>query len=148
MTRPAAGRAARISLASARTSVSRVPRATARSLARWITGPSASGSLNGTPSSITWAPASMAASAMARVPSILGSPAVRYTTNPGLCSKWSAIGKHRTPQVSLLRLGHYIVTKTSQPQLATQNTHVLNAADGEVNNQYVTGRHPGRHAQE
>ena len=49
-----------------------VPRATARSLARWITGPSASGSLNGTPSSITSAPASMAAIAMARVASSVG----------------------------------------------------------------------------
>ncbi len=38
----------------------------ARSLARWITGPSATGSLKGTPSSMTSAPASMAASATSR----------------------------------------------------------------------------------
>jgi hypothetical protein len=50
----------------AQTSLRRVPRARARSLARWMTGPSASGSLKGTPSSMTSAPASMAARAISR----------------------------------------------------------------------------------
>ena len=39
----------------------RIPRPSARSEARWITGPSARGSENGKPSSITSAPASTAA---------------------------------------------------------------------------------------
>ena len=45
----------------------RIPRASARSDARWITGPSASGSENGKPSSTTSAPASTAARASSGV---------------------------------------------------------------------------------
>ena len=59
-----AGAQRAIPRASASTSASVVPLATARWLARSMTGPSASGSLKGTPSSSTSAPASMAASAM------------------------------------------------------------------------------------
>src|SRR5580704_7646797 len=53
-----------------------VPPRNARSLARWMTGPSATGSLNGTPSSIMSAPASAAASTILALASSEGSPAV------------------------------------------------------------------------
>ena len=53
-----------------------MPRASARSLAFWTTGPSAIGSLNGTPSSITSAPAATIARMICGVVSACGSPAV------------------------------------------------------------------------
>jgi hypothetical protein len=55
-----------------------MPRASARSPAFWITGPSAMGSEKGTPSSITSAPASAIASMMSVVASANGSPEVMY----------------------------------------------------------------------
>ncbi len=51
-----------------------MPRASARSDAFWMTGPSAIGSENGTPSSITSAPPSASASRMSTVASANGSP--------------------------------------------------------------------------
>ena len=62
----------RICFATSSTPAKLVPCCSARSLARWMTGPSATGSLNGTPSSITSAPASIAASATSREVSRLG----------------------------------------------------------------------------
>src|SRR6185312_10292202 len=118
MTRPESGRAARRSLARASTSARLVPFATARSLARWITGPSARGSLKGTPSSITSAPASMAASPMARVVFKSGSPAVRYATRPGLPSN---------------RIGTF---GSFEIEFAGKNSHVFIAASGEVDYKY------------
>ena len=53
-----------------------VPAARARSLARWITGPSASGSENGTPTSMMSAPARSRARRMSDVRARDGSPAV------------------------------------------------------------------------
>ncbi|KAG1221100.1 hypothetical protein G6F68_021019 [Rhizopus microsporus] len=50
----------------------------ARSAARWITGPSAMGSENGTPSSITSAPASTSAFIRGSVAAGDGSPAAIY----------------------------------------------------------------------
>ena len=66
----------RISAARVSTCCSDVPCLSARSLARWMTGPSATGSLKGTPSSITLAPASMAARMTSRVVTRSGSPQV------------------------------------------------------------------------
>ncbi len=54
-----------------------MPLASARSEAFWITGPSAIGSENGTPSSITSAPARAIASMISALASANGSPAVR-----------------------------------------------------------------------
>src|SRR5664279_5174838 len=62
----------------ASTCVMPTPRARARSLAFWITGPSAMGSLNGTPSSMMSAPAAAIANMIAAVPSACGSPVVMY----------------------------------------------------------------------
>jgi hypothetical protein len=53
-----------------------MPRASARSPACWITGPSAIGSLKGTPSSITSAPPAASACMISGVASAYGSPAV------------------------------------------------------------------------
>src|SRR5690348_9477660 len=54
------------------------PPASARVAAAWITGPSASGSLNGTPSSIRSAPASAYAMPTATEVSASGNPPIRY----------------------------------------------------------------------
>ena len=51
-----------------------MPRDSARSDAFWMTGPSAIGSENGTPSSITSAPPAASASMMSTVASANGSP--------------------------------------------------------------------------
>src|ERR1700674_1351603 len=61
-----------------RTSSRPTPWASARSDARWITGPSAIGSENGTPSSITSAPAEVSARISGTVAASEGSPAVMY----------------------------------------------------------------------
>src|SRR3989442_3572274 len=57
------------------------PCANARSEARWITGPSAIGSENGTPSSTTSAPAATSACSNGTVTAGVGSPAVTYGIN-------------------------------------------------------------------
>src|ERR1051325_4294130 len=59
-----------------------VPAASARCDAAWITGPSAIGSENGTPSSIASAPARSSSSTMRGVASGLGSPHVTYAMSP------------------------------------------------------------------
>ena len=53
-----------------------MPRDSARSLAFWMTGPSAMGSLKGTPSSMMSAPPSASACMISGVASAKGSPAV------------------------------------------------------------------------
>jgi hypothetical protein len=53
-----------------------MPRASARSLAFWMTGPSAIGSEKGTPSSMMSAPPSASACMICGVESANGSPAV------------------------------------------------------------------------
>src|SRR5580693_6968880 len=77
----------RISAASFSTSARETPCSSARWLARWITGPSATGSLNGTPSSITSAPASIAPKTTARVVARSGSPQVTNATREGRFGK-------------------------------------------------------------
>src|ERR671935_1359499 len=64
--------------ATSRTPCSVAPVASARVPAAWITGPSASGSENGTPSSITSAPASAQASPMAVEAFRFGNPPIMY----------------------------------------------------------------------
>src|ERR1051325_10869168 len=60
-----------------------VPDASALSVARWMTGPSARGSENGTPTSRMSAPARSSACTMAPDRARSGSPAVTYVTRPG-----------------------------------------------------------------
>ncbi len=59
------------------------PCAIARSVARWITGPSAIGSENGTPSSMTSAPPRASARIRSTVTSADGSPAAMYGMSAG-----------------------------------------------------------------
>src|SRR6516162_1248174 len=92
MSSPTFGACWRTSLARFNTDINVVPERNARSLARWIAGPSATGSLNGTPSSITSAPAPIAANTTSLVVCKSGSPQVTYATSPGLCLKVSDIG--------------------------------------------------------
>src|SRR5438067_1542894 len=70
------------------------PCTSARSQARWITGPSAIGSENGTPSSSTSAPPSTSACSSGTVRSGCGSPAVMKVTRPVLpcCFRASKVG--------------------------------------------------------
>src|SRR6266403_2257446 len=74
--------ALRISRTRSITRASVAPFFSARSEARWIVGPSASGSLKGTPSSMTSAPASAIAKTNFSVAANEGSPAVIYATIP------------------------------------------------------------------
>src|SRR3954451_25309643 len=67
-----------IRVATSRTPCSVAPAASARVPAAWITGPSASGSENGTPSSTRSAPASAQARPIAADASRLGKPPIRY----------------------------------------------------------------------
>ncbi len=59
------------------------PAASARSVARWMTGPSASGSENGTPTSRTSAPPRSSARRICADRGRSGSPAVVKVTSPG-----------------------------------------------------------------
>ncbi len=59
------------------------PLASARSDARWITGPSASGSENGIPTSRTSAPFFASETRISAVRARSGSPAVTKATSPG-----------------------------------------------------------------
>ena len=76
ITRPVDCECSRISAASFNTCSSDVLCFRARSLALWITGPSATGSLKGTPSSIVRAPALIAEKIISRVVGASGSPQV------------------------------------------------------------------------
>ena len=70
-----------------------MPAASARSLARWITGPSAIGSENGTPSSMRSAPASTMACITGTVASGVGSPAVTNGMRAVRCCAFSAANR-------------------------------------------------------
>ena len=63
------------------------PALSARSPAAWIAGPSAIGSVNGMPSSITSAPAFGSALRIASAVLASGSPAVRKVTSPARPSR-------------------------------------------------------------
>ena len=71
------GQAARTLRTTSRVWVKPPPPCSERSMARWMTGPSATGSKNGTPISSTSAPAFTEATAAATQAATSGSPAVR-----------------------------------------------------------------------
>src|SRR5580704_16717918 len=108
-----------------------VPLRSARSLARWITGPSATGSLNGTPSSITSAPASAAASTIFSVAASDGSPAVMYATRP--ISPASESARNRC---AMRPVGFGAVTAVCDDakfsDIARENIHILIATSGKI----------------
>src|SRR5215212_6643029 len=91
------------------------PCRSARSEALWMTGPSATGSLNGTPSSITVAPASANSTRRRPVVSRSGSPAVMKGIRPRLPSR---LRPAKAPAILLIRL--------------RDRMHVFVAAPGEV----------------
>ena len=66
------------------------PAASARTPAAWIAGPSAIGSVNGMPSSITSAPAAGSALTIAGALAASGSPAIRKVTSAARPSALSA----------------------------------------------------------
>src|SRR4051794_16659002 len=80
--------------ATSRIPCSVAPSASARVPAAWMTGPSASGSENGTPSSTRSAPASAQARPIASERSRSGNPPIRYgirAARPGAAAKAAAI---------------------------------------------------------
>src|SRR6266403_2455128 len=107
----------------------------ARSDARWIVGPSASGSLNGTPSSITSAPASARARTNLCVASSDGSPAVMYATMPSSPAVRSS-EKRFEIRVEFWDALVIDVGRLKQPLI---RVHVLVAAAGEVDDDQVAG---------
>src|SRR6476620_12474864 len=110
----------------ASTSARPTPCASARSLARWMTGPSAIGSENGTPSSITSAPpptsACMSGTALAGV----GSPAVTKGISAFRASRRSVSKVAAIRDIGRLEL---------DAELLCDGVHVLVAAPGEVDEQ-------------
>src|SRR5471030_2409830 len=98
------------------------PAAIARSVARWITGPSASGSENGTPTSRTSAPARSSALRISAERGRSGSPAVVYVTSPG---RFSARSRANVFAIRLL-----------SGKSLLHRLHVLVAAPGQIHEQH------------
>src|SRR5215813_5747532 len=118
--------------------------ASARSEARWITGPSAIGSEKGTPSSIKSAPASTSACSRGTVTVGEGSPAVTY----GISAVPPEL-RRRAKQASMRFMRQYacnrrlrptrrIALRTAEemePGAISDRRHVLVAAPGEIHEQ-------------
>src|SRR5271156_5926612 len=119
---------------SARIPASVVPPFRARSLARWMVGPSATGSLNGTPSSITSAPASAAASAIFSVASSDGSPAVMYATRPSWPASASSRKRRpmRPPVFPASVCAAEVDLGIAASDIAGESVHVFIAAAGKI----------------
>src|SRR5271170_1364385 len=99
-----------------------------------IVGPSATGSLNGTPSSITSAPASAAASTIFSDASSDGSPAVMYATRPSSPASESA-RKRRPIRPSALAPGVCVAAVDlgmAASGIARESFHVFIAAAGKI----------------
>src|SRR6185437_863993 len=105
----------------------------ARSEERWITGPSAIGSENGTPSSITSAPAFTSACITGTVCAGAGSPAVTKGTNAGRCAARSF------SNVAAMRL----ISERDARGLG-DGVHVLVAPPREIHEEDPVARHRGR----
>src|SRR6185436_5547519 len=119
------------------------PCASARSEARWMTGPSAIGSENGTPSSITSAPAVTNASRIGSVCAGVGSPTVTYgmsAVRPAARSSANAASMRFIPGVAR---GNRLEPKT---RALGDRVHVLVAAAREVDEQDLVLRQRGREA--
>src|SRR5271154_286806 len=108
-----------------------------------MVGPSANGSLNGTPSSITSAPASANAKTYCSVASSEGSPAVMYATMPSSPLSRSC-AKRREMRVELA--GVFVMQFVScdmrqRLEQALIGVHVLVAAAGDVQDYQVVFAH-------
>src|SRR5262245_19050341 len=108
------------------TSASEVPCFNARSLERWMVGPSAIGSEKGTPSSMMSAPPETSASMMGTVAAGLGSPAVTKGISAFLFCAWSLLNACAMRDMSELHPGAF-----------GDGVHVLVAAAGEVDQQHL-----------
>src|SRR5487761_1194200 len=117
------------------TAASVVPLRSERSLARWIVGPSATGSLNGTPNSSTSAPASAAAKAISTAAVSDGSPAVIYATKP--ISLVRASSSNRLP----IRVCNASFAFVASLDIARQNFHILVPAPGNIQNDQLVAPH-------
>src|SRR5580658_4606159 len=104
-----------------------VPAFSARSDPRWITGPSAIGSENGTPSSIRSAPPRSSAATSSGVRSGEGSPAVMYVIKAGRRSVVRSLSKSRPILVWLIEL----------LKILAINVRVFVAAPGEIDDEQL-----------
>src|ERR1700686_4902546 len=100
-----------------------------------MVGPSASGSLNGTPSSMTSVPASSSASTNSSVASSEGSPAVMYATIP-ISPTARSVAKHFSIRLGCAAEMLIIYYRESLEQ-ARVCVHVLVAAPGQIENDQV-----------
>src|ERR1700723_2267170 len=108
-----------------------VPVRSPRSLARLIVGPSATGSLNGTPNSITSAPASAAASTIFSVAAREGSPAVMYATRPISPASESA-RKRCAMRPAGFGGATAVCDEAKFSDIARENIHIFIAAAGKI----------------
>src|SRR5260221_10077408 len=113
------------------TSATRVPPASARWVASWMTGPSISGSEYGRPISTMSAPASAMAVAAAIAPGTDGKPAGRYPTSAARL--WLAAFSNAAA-TALIGLG-----SPGVPEPLGGDIHVLVAAAGQVHQQQRVG---------
>src|SRR5579884_931609 len=104
-----------------------VPARSARSAPRWITGPSAIGSENGTPSSIRSQPPRSSAATSSGVCSGVGSPAVMYATSP-VRSCALRESKSRAIRVWLIEVLHVLAIDVRVFVAAAGEVHDENAA--------------------
>src|SRR3954451_18855272 len=93
--------------------------------AAWMTGPSASGSENGTPSSSTSAPASAAARPASREMSIDGKPPIRYGISAARFPLPSAKAADRRSPIEREDLGQVLVTAAGQRHQVELRARVL-----------------------
>src|SRR6185437_6726491 len=145
------GSCVRNSATIASTSRSDTPLRSARSDERWITGPSAIGSENGTPSSITSAPALTSACRIGTVCEGAGSPAVtkgmralrRFAPSdrPGPSPRPSPEGEGEINFSKALAMR--LISERDAGGLG-DGVHVLVAAAGEVHEEDPVARHRGR----
>src|SRR4051812_7359048 len=97
-----------------------------------MAGPSASGSLDGTPKSMTAAPASASASTNFSVAASDGSPAVMNATRPiSLC--WRSSAKRRAMRVVEGAAGvAEVFMRGGGSENARENLHIFIAASGDI----------------
>src|SRR5580693_5434886 len=106
-----------------------------------MVGPSASGSLNGTPSSMTSAPASASARTNFSVASNDGSPAVMYATMPS--SPDSRSSAKRLELRVELEAATVIIFRQERLEQPRVSVHVLVAAAGQVEDEQAVLAHSG-----
>src|SRR3954468_17862982 len=107
------------------TSSSRTPFDSAAVAAAWITGPSASGSENGTPSSSTSPPATAAARAASRDVSTSGKPPIRYGISAARLPLASAKAADSWSLIEREDLGQILVAAAGERHQVERRLRVL-----------------------